>query len=219
MTSKKILYLTYDGLTDPLGQSQVLPYVKGLASEGYRFTILSFEKKDRFKKERETIRKLTEESGIEWVPLPFTSKPRYLSKFYDALRMKNKAFELQRKYSFDMVHCRSYIAADVGLRLKRKFGIKFFFDMRGFWADEKKDGTWNMNNPIFKKIYRYYKNKEAQYLDHADYIILLTEAGKEEIMKWPAYNKNVPSQVIPCCTDKDHFSLSEADQKKQSLQK
>ena len=35
-------------MTDPLGQSQVLPYLIGLTKEGYQFTILSFEKKERF---------------------------------------------------------------------------------------------------------------------------------------------------------------------------
>src|SRR5215471_408324 len=139
--TKKILYITYDGLTDPLGQSQILPYLKGLSSVGFKFTILSFEKKSRFEREKKTIDKLTSESGIEWVPLQFTSTPPLLSKLYDSYRMRKKAFELQRKNHFDMVHCRSYVAADAGLQLKKKFGIKFFFDMRGFWADEKKDGS------------------------------------------------------------------------------
>ncbi|MEO6583930.1 MAG: glycosyltransferase [Ferruginibacter sp.] len=214
--AKKILYITYDGLTDPLGQSQILPYLKGLASHGYEFTILSFEKKDRFQKEQNIIKKLTGESNIRWVPLWFTSKPPLLSKFYDALQMRKKAVELQRQYRFDMVHCRSYIAADVGLFLKRKFGVKFFFDMRGFWADEKKDGSWNVSNPVFKRVYKYYKKKEAQYLHNADYIISLTEAGKNEMMHWPSYNKNVPLKVIPCCADMDHFSLTSKEQKKQS---
>ncbi len=32
------------------------------------------------------------------------------------------------------------MGAEVGLSLKEKFGVKFLFDMRGFWADEKADG-------------------------------------------------------------------------------
>ena len=205
----KILYITYDGLTDPLGQSQILPYLKGLSSFGYQFTILSFEKKDRYKREKETIKKLTGESGISWVPLWFTSSPPLFSKFYDAIRMRNKAFQLQKNYQFDMVHCRSYVAADVGLQLKKTFGIKFFFDMRGFWADEKKDGSWNVNNPFYKRIYSYYKKREAAYLQNADYIISLTEAGKTEMMKWPSLDKRIPLQVIPCCADMDHFTLTD----------
>jgi hypothetical protein len=71
-----------------LGQSQILPYLKGLAAHGYRFTILSFEKKDRYEKGKALIEQLTKESGITWVPLFFTSQPPLLSKFYDAMRMR-----------------------------------------------------------------------------------------------------------------------------------
>jgi len=213
---KKILYITYDGLTDPLGQSQILPYLKGLSTAGYQFTVLSFEKKDRFKREKKTIDYIIREFGIKWIPLTFTSNPPFLSKFYDVVRMRNKAFQLQGKHRFHMVHCRSYLAADTGLRLKRKFGVKFFFDMRGFWADEKRDGSWNMRNPFYRKIYAYYKAKEAEYLNSADYIISLTEAGKTEMLGWPSYNKDIPVQVIPCCADMDHFSLTNEVAKKKA---
>ncbi|MGI8892286.1 MAG: glycosyltransferase [Bacteroidia bacterium] len=210
---KKVLYITYDGLTDPLGQSQILPYLKGLSAEGFSFTILSFEKKERFKKEKDLIRKITTESGIDWVPLLFSTKPPLLSKFYDAIQMKRKAEALHREKKFSMIHCRSYIAADVGLYLKKKFGVKFFFDMRGFWADEKKDGSWNLSNPIFRRVYRYYKNKEFQYLQNADQIISLTEAGKSEMMKWQSFYIDQPIDVIPCCADMEHFSLTNEIQK------
>src|SRR6266487_499873 len=216
---KKILYISYDGLTDSLGQSQILPYLNGLSNHGYQFTILSFEKPDRFLKEKNQVESLIAEANISWEPLSFTSKPPMLSKFYDAMRMKQKAKLLQRQHQFDMVHCRSYLAADVGLYLKRKFGVKFLFDMRGFWADEKKDGSWNVANPVFKAIYQYYKNKEAQYLQEADYIISLTEAGKKEMQKWIYYNSKIAVQVIPCCADMDLFSLTNLEQKKAARQK
>jgi glycosyltransferase involved in cell wall biosynthesis len=131
--------------------------------------------------------------------------------------MKQKAFSLHRKNRYDMVHCRSYVASDIGLAMKKKFGIKFFFDMRGFWADEKKDGgAWNQDNYLYRKIYNYYKGKEAEYLKHADYIISLTEAGKVEMESWQTFNHNVPVEVIPCCADIDHFSLTDAQQKRKS---
>lgn len=213
MDVKKVLYITYDGLTDPLGQSQILPYLKGLSKHGYQFTILSFEKKDRYQQEKAVIDALIKESGIKWVPLPFTSRPPLISKFYDALRMRRTAISLQNLHHFDMVHCRSYIAADVGLYLKKRFGVKFFFDMRGFWADEKKDGTWNVKNPVFKRVYQYYKKKEAEYLQHSDHIICLTEAGRREMKTWPVYKQNIPVSVIPCCADMNHFSLTSASEK------
>lgn len=214
-TNKKILYITYDGMTDPLGQSQVLPYLIGLRPYGYEFTILSFEKPDRMAKLSKTIRKICDDNGIRWVPMRFTSKPPLISKFYDAIRIKRKAIELTRKYKFDMAHCRSYIGADVGMALKQKFGTKFFFDMRGFWADEKKDGgSWPQQHLIFRQVYKYYKRKEAAYLQQADQIISLTQAGKKEISSWPVYDQKVPIQVIPCCADTRLFSLTDAEQKK-----
>ncbi|HEX7905920.1 MAG TPA: glycosyltransferase [Chitinophagaceae bacterium] len=217
---KKILYISYDGMTDPLGQSQVLPYLVGLSKEGYRFTLLSFEKKDRYVKHRKTIEDIVMAAGIEWVPLSFTTNPPMLSKFYDAVRMQRKALALHKEKQFDMVHCRSYIAADIGLKLKRKYGVKFFFDMRGFWADEKRDGgAWKDGHPIFRRVYKYYKKKEAAYLQYADYIVSLTRAGKEELLRWSTYNSLVSVGVIPCCADMDHFSVTDDLQKKQSRKK
>jgi len=34
-----VLYLSYDGMTDPLGGSQVLPYLVGLSKLGHRITL------------------------------------------------------------------------------------------------------------------------------------------------------------------------------------
>ncbi|MBS1576947.1 MAG: glycosyltransferase [Bacteroidetes bacterium] len=214
-SEKKVLYITYDGMTDSLGQSQVLPYLIGLSRKGYEITILSFEKKQRFNKYRNIIEKITAEAKIEWVPISFTSKPPVVAKYYDMVRMKLKVFSLYNKNKYDLIHCRSYLAADLGLTIKRKEKAKFLFDMRGFWADEKKDGgSWNQDKLIFRKIYRYYKKKEAQFVHDADCIISLTESGKNEMMRWPSYNPQVPLKVIPCCADMDHFSLTSPAAKK-----
>ena len=175
---KKVLYLSYDGLTDPLGQSQVLPYLKQLAKHGYQFTIISFEKKERFAREGQSIQALVDESNIRWVPLRFTAKPPVLSKMYDRYRMWKTALRLHKKHGFDLTHCRSYIAAEMGLKMKQKFGVKMLFDMRGFWADEKVDnGQWNQQHILYRAIYRHYKKKEKQFLENADGIVSLTESA------------------------------------------
>ena len=44
--SFRILYISYDGLLDPLGASQILPYVLNIASSSQYFHIVSFEKND-----------------------------------------------------------------------------------------------------------------------------------------------------------------------------
>ncbi len=192
-------------MTDPLGQSQVLPYLAALSSQGYRFSILSFEKKSRFEKEKQVIEKITDASAICWKPLHFTKNPPVLSKIYDRWKLKREALRLYRQQKFDMIHCRSYVAAEIGLWLKKKAGIKFLFDMRGFWADEKVDnGQWNMNNFFFRNVYKHYKKKEKEFLQRADGIISLTHAAKDELLKNEAFS-NLQIDVIPCCADLDHF--------------
>ena len=48
------LFISFDGLTDPLGQSQILPYLIGI-SRDYAITIISCEKKERYLKDSESI--------------------------------------------------------------------------------------------------------------------------------------------------------------------
>ena len=62
---RKILYISYDGMTDPLGQSQVLPYLVGLTKKGCQFHLISFEKQERFEKFESTIRQICSDAGIE----------------------------------------------------------------------------------------------------------------------------------------------------------
>jgi glycosyltransferase involved in cell wall biosynthesis len=206
--NKKVLYISYDGMTDPLGQSQVLPYIIELSKKGYQFTILSFEKKKRYDAERNIIEKITSEASIKWEPLFFTSNPPILSKIYDRWQLKRKTFKLHRQEKFDLVHCRSYIASEAGLQLKRKKGVKFLFDMRGFWADERVDnGQWNLRKSFYKKLYDHYKRKEKEFLLNADGIVSLTKAGKDYLLSKPGY-KNLSIEVIPCCADLDHFDFN-----------
>ena len=59
-----VLYISYDGMTDPLGQSQVLPYLSGLSKEGFKFHLISFEKEEKFKNHREHIQAICDRDGI-----------------------------------------------------------------------------------------------------------------------------------------------------------
>src|SRR5438046_2084059 len=146
---KNVLYISYNGMTDPFGQSQVLPYLVALSNYGYKFTILSFEKKESYKKDKKIVEDILNKAGITWVPLFYTKKPPLLSKIYDRWQIRRMAFKLQKKFKFHMVHCRSYVAAEIGLIMKKRYGVKFLFDMRGFWADEKVDcGQWDLKNPV-----------------------------------------------------------------------
>jgi glycosyltransferase involved in cell wall biosynthesis len=219
-----VLYLSYDGMTDPLGQSQVLPYIIGLSKLGFDFCLISFEKADNFQKQERTIRELCLQNKIRWFPLTYTKKPPILSTIYDLFKLKSKILKLHREYNFKLVHARSYLPGMVGITFAKSNNIKFIFDMRGFWVDERVEGNlWNLNNPIFRIIYVYLKNKEKYLFRTADAIISLTHKAVSTIEKIRGHiDKNQLIQVIPCCSDLTHFdrtnfNLEDIKQKKAEL--
>jgi len=207
----KVLYISYDGMTDPLGQSQVIPYLQEFSQHGFQVTVLSFEKKARFQKNEEIIRAILEKSGIEWKPLAFSSKIPFFSKWYDLRQLRNTAVSLYKKYKYDLVHCRSYVAADAGLLLKLKYNVPFLFDMRGFWVDERVDnGQWKLSNPLYSFLYKTYKKKEKAFLKKCSHIISLTNKGKEELINSYGVDEGKIT-VIPCCVDLEHFNYKKID--------
>lgn len=208
-----ILFISYDGMTDPLGQSQVIPYLAGLTKYGYRFTILSCDKPDKYTAQQADVRALLAAYPINWVSLPYHKNPPVLSSVFDYWQLRKKAAELHQQDPFVMVHTRVGIPTLVALWLKKKFGIKFLNDIRGFWADERVDGgMWNLKNPLYKLIYRFFKNKEAECLRVADYQTCLTYAARAEIHRWDFIpNQPIPAEVIPCSADLDLFNRHNVD--------
>lgn len=202
-----VLYLSYDGMTDPLGQSQVLPYLRGLSREGYTIHLVSYEKADKFLKYQKHIQTICDEAGIQWHPQDYVLGGSLLNTLKQVRRMKKITFYLHEKYKFRIVHCRSYIAALSGMALKRKKGTGFIFDMRGFWADERVDGgLWRLSNPLYRMIYKYFKRREIEFFLESDQIISLTHNGKNEILSWPEFkDKKLDIEVIPCCVDLELF--------------
>ena len=205
--SKKILFISYNGLTDPLGQSQILPYYKGLSAKGYEITLLSCEKEEVFKEGSALVQQQCEAWNINWEYTFYKNNFPVLSTISNVNRLKKKAFEIAQKNSFDIFHCRSIIPAIIGHSLKEKLGGKLIFDIRGFWADERVEGgLWNIKNPVYKKIYSYFKKKEKLLFAESDYIVTLTENSKKYIADNFTTKNNF--QVVPCCADLDHFNTN-----------
>ena len=206
-TPARVLYLSHDGLTDPLGRSQVLPYLLGCAERGHRITVLSFEKRLALTNNGPAVRALCAAGDIDWLPLRYHRKPPILSTVYDVARLTRNAFALNRRRRFDLVHCRSYVAAVAALRLKQHREVPLLFDMRGFWPDERVDsGSWDLRNPVHRTVYHYFKRLESSLLQASDHIVSLTETARETLLRRPelAGRANRIS-VIPTSVDFSHF--------------
>lgn len=212
MKTDNILFISYDGMTDPLGQSQVIPYLKGLTAYGYRFTILSCEKPDRLALHKKEIEESIKEFAIKWSPIAYHKTPPVLSTVYDLVMLKRKAKQLHRKEKFDMVHTRAGTPSLVGLWMKKKFGVKFLHDVRDFFADSRIDsGSWNYDNPMYRAIYHYFKKIEKEELEHCDGVVCLTNVAREIITQLPHYDKQKIIEVIPCSVDMNLFDPGKID--------
>ncbi len=154
----KILYISYDGLTDPLGQSQILSYLSKIAINEISIDILSYDKKEVYSRNKLFVENILKNSNIDWHPLRYSKYPPIISTLWDIIKGWQKIKKLNQKNNYQVVHCRGYIPGILGLKLKKKFKTKLIFDMRGWWCDEKiESGNWN--NFIFKPIYKYFKKK------------------------------------------------------------
>ncbi len=210
---KTVLYISYDGMTDPLGQSQVIPYLRGLAKRGHRITVLSCEKRHHFSLLHTRCEAAFADSGIEWHYVPYTKRPPVLSTYRDLTRMRRLGKRLSAEERFDIVHCRTILSTTIGDSLARRSGAKLIFDMRGFWADERVEGSlWSLSNPIYRGLYEYFKRKERQFFREADLVITLTERAKEFIQSLGSGPGDVADiTVVPCCVDTNHFSPEAVD--------
>lgn len=213
LSNRRVLYISYNGMLDPLGQSQVIPYLKELSRAGVQFTLLSFERPDAYTREGiercEELRRELATSGIDWHWLRYHKTPTLPATSYDVLAGIRYGSRLMRRKQIEMVHARSHIPATIALRLKRRFDVKMIFDVRGLMADEYVDaGHWQKDSIP----YRITKAVEGRALASADGVVTLTERIWPLINRWDGLrDRSVAHEVVPCCADLELFRFSQKD--------
>lgn len=202
--TRGILYITYTGLLEPLGQSQVLAYQERLAADR-PVHILSFERPadlaDAGKLAQ--VRARVAAAGIHWHPRVYHRRPSALATLWDIAVGAWTGLRLARRHRLGIVHARSYVASVMALVVRRLTGARFLFDMRGFWADERVDGgLW----PRGGLMYRVAKRFERRFLQSADHVVSLTQAGVDEMQGFDYLEaRRPPMTVIPTCADLSRF--------------
>ncbi len=204
--NKKSLFISYDGATEPLSYSQVIPYLCGLSRQGIEIDLITYNKHEyrQEREEMERVGRIFKEHGISWHPLRYHKRPKVLSTFYDIARGILLGAWLIALRRVRIVHARSYVAGFMAAVLKKIFGVRFIFDMRGLWVDERVDGgLWPSNGILFRGS----KRIERWMISRSDHIVVLTEAMKRylEELPNPGGRGRAPITVIRTCADLERF--------------
>jgi glycosyltransferase involved in cell wall biosynthesis len=198
----RVFYVSYDGVGEPLGRSQVLSYLFRLTGE-FEITLFSFEKSGV---DLETLHAELRAHGVSWRPLRYRKHPPVLSTFADVLSGVCALVAASRSGGRPaIVHVRSYVPALIALWARRFTGGRLLFDIRGFWVDERiEGGIWPQSRLTYRLLYRIGKLCERRFFAKADAVVTLTQASVAQIRAWTP-GSGTPIVVIPTCVDLDRF--------------
>ena len=192
------LFVSYDGLLEPLGQSQILPYVISLADSGVRMHVISFEKKvDRSDDvKRNLLKQQLHSHNVTWTCLAYHARPRILSTLFDLILGTWACLRVARRSRIQVVHARSFVPAVMTLPVKWLTGASLVFDIRGFWPEERVQlGIFRAGGLMF----RICKRLERLLWRHTDRLVVLTEQAKRVLVSLPEWrNRGNDISVIPC---------------------
>lgn len=200
----RVLYISYTGLLQPLGESQVLQYLLSLSGR-HDITLVSYERPEDLANQA-SLKAMAErcsKAGLRWIRLRYHKAPSMPATLYDILAGTLVTFWIAMLGRIQIVHTRSYVPGVIGLLHKRLAGRRFVFDMRGFWPDERVDGgIWRPGS----RAYRITKAIERRLLLAADVVVSLTRSGVREMERFPYLaGRKTRLEVIPTCTNMDTF--------------
>jgi len=207
-----IIYLTRNGALEPLGQSQIVPYLEGLAHY-FSITLITFEKPEDWNFEKPRWRIVKEgctfrRAPICWLPLRFRAQPR---PWAPALAIPQLALVALLQWRDrpvpSIVHARSYVPAAIALLLHRLTGVAFIFDMRALWPEELITAGHLRRGSLLHRALLWL---ERRCLEESSAVVSLTQAAVVHLkQKYPAELAGQRIVVIPTCADLKRFQPAE----------
>jgi glycosyltransferase involved in cell wall biosynthesis len=200
----RVLYLSHNGMTEPLGQTQVLPYLSGLSAPDVAIDLYACEPAGTAAAAIDLVRRQLRATAIRYTPLVRRPSHRLIDKGRDLMTLVHAALNATRPPAGPLIiHARSQLPSAAGQLLRALTpSARFIFDLRGLLAQEYVDmGHWRRGD------LRYLVTEaiERHVLLRADRIVVLTEAMRDELCRGPLRRRPDDVVVIPCCVDPERF--------------
>lgn len=205
MKKNTVLYITRNGMLEPLGQSQVFSYLKGL-SENYQISLVSFEKAEDRNDQKEylKIQKACDNLGIRWLPQRYHYRPRIIAPAWSMLVFLYLCLREVKKGNANLIHARSYIPAAVALVVHKLTGTPFIFDMRALWPEELITAGRLKRGSLMHRAISWV---ERSCLKNAAAVVSLTHSAVGYLREhYPDELRYQHLVVIPTCADLQRFT-------------
>lgn len=197
-------------MSEPLGKSQVLEYVKDLA-KNYNMNLYSFEK-DITAITINDLNQVMKDGNINWKYQGYNNKYGIFSTIIQIFTSFFELKKLVKDKKIKVVHARSLIPTVIALLLKIFCDIKVIADIRGFQIDEKAEvGRIKKNSFLYKLL----KKLEQTTYKKSDSIVSLTHSAIDYIKNFT--NKEKVTVISTCANEKVFYKVS--DQERIQLKK
>lgn len=198
-----ITQVSLDGLSTPLGESQVLAVSERLQSMGWACTILSLEPEPVDQEAFDRLGTRTASSGILWQHRPYRrGRIGAVGNVFSMAAMIRDVWERT-----DVVHCRSYFGAFFPAAAGVFGSIPYVFDTRAYWVDEKIEaGRWFQDAASLAVARRV----ERELYQRASGVVTLTELAAEDVRngRFGRRHPRERSICIPTCVDYGKFTMN-----------
>ena len=203
------LYISMDGIMEPLGYSQVFKYLEKL-SKHHKINLVTLEKNNDLQN-TDALKLLLQKcskNNITWYRCKYRNGWFGLAQLINVFILIFLPLYIFLTKKISLIHIRSYMPGIAIPLLSSFFKFKLIFDIRGFWADEKHDRL-NWRKDSYK--YRFFKGLERYLMRKADFIVTLTAASQQIISNNFAKPESM-IQVIPTCVDCNEFVRIEGEE-------
>ena len=215
---KNVLYLSIDGLLDPLGQSQIFPYLNKLSETDLSFFVCTIENKKNKNKLKTFKKKIKNNSSFNWNYFFFLKKKGKFNRLKEILLLYFLAIKIIFSNKIDILHSRSYLPMFFCILIKVFSKKKVIFDTRGSWFDERIDGGMLKKKGIDLLLFKFLKKIEFIFFYFSNHIVFLTDNGLQSVDN--SYIVAKKYSVIPCAADYNFFQIiknKERDQFRKQL--
>jgi glycosyltransferase involved in cell wall biosynthesis len=205
MAERRVLYVTTDGLLQPLGHSQIVRVVEALARRGFAYDILSLERAADVERAG-AVEKLSAQlsaAGVGWIRRPYDASGGAKAAGKNAARLVFETSRLAASRSYWLTHARAFHGGVSARAAKLAAGVPFLYDARSYWIDERLDeGRW-FTNPAALALARAL---ERRVFADAAAVVTLTELQADDVRQGKFGRPGgKPIVCIPTCADYSEF--------------